>query len=278
MSYLTQILLKQGVTNPGTVLELAEPAYDTSANLLYVGNGIGNAATLIGPVAGGDVTKEYVDGSLGALSGIYTTFEYVDGSLAAIPVADVTKEYVDGSLGTKAVTTILIDNSIFLSSDGNDNIFIGGGAGFDEFGMLTGCTTSIYLGFHAMASEGGNADNEIVIGDNALGHGAETTTIGKSSTQRTYLYGELFINDASLSTTLASKENVPTYQFISSDFNIPAPSGSHNIYTIKNIGSVDISIYTDYATYQIDARSDKLLLPMNTMDVYDFDTTNWYII
>lgn len=93
MSYLTQIILKQGAGNPGNVLVTAEPAYDTSNNLLYVGNGIGNTPTLIGPITI-DVTKEYVDGSLATK----TSFEYVDGSLASLGGIYTTFEYVDGSL------------------------------------------------------------------------------------------------------------------------------------------------------------------------------------
>ena len=42
MSYLTQIVLKSGLGNPGNVLLTAEPAFDTSWGYLYVGQGVGN--------------------------------------------------------------------------------------------------------------------------------------------------------------------------------------------------------------------------------------------
>lgn len=188
MSYLTQIILKQGITNPGTVLELAEPAFDTSANLLYVGNGIGNAATLIGPISVDEfASKEYVDGSLGALSGIYTTFEYVDGSLA------------------NYATTESVNNAFLTNA--------------------------------------------------SLGE----------------VYSKAYI-DGSL-----SSRNVETYTFVTSDTLVPSPTGSNRILGIKNITLTDISVYI-LGGATIDNLTSKVLLSMNTLDIYDYDATNWYIV
>jgi hypothetical protein len=38
------IILKYGLGDPSTVLANAEPAFDTSSNILYIGTGIGNPA------------------------------------------------------------------------------------------------------------------------------------------------------------------------------------------------------------------------------------------
>jgi len=324
MSYLTQIILKQGITNPGTVLSLAEPAYDTSANLLYVGNGIGNAATLIGPISVDefatieyvdgslgalagvyttfeyvdgslaaipvpDVTKEYVDGSLGALAGVYTTFEYVDGSLAAIPIADVTKEYVDGSLGTKYDKPINTDVILGLNavSDpsyaGSQNVVIGNNA--DD--VMTGGIDNTIIGFEAgqfiydgqqniIIGSGANPDgddsNSIVIGYQAAGKGSNTTVLGNSSCIETYLYGQLFIDDVSV-----NFGNVETYTFVTGDTEVPTPTGSNRILGIKNISAGDVSVYI-LGGATIDNLTSKVLLSMNTLDIYDYDATNWYIV
>lgn len=59
-----KLLMKKGSGTPGTSLELGEFGYDSSNKLLYVGNGVGSAAT---GFPAPDVNKAYVDGSLGTL-------------------------------------------------------------------------------------------------------------------------------------------------------------------------------------------------------------------
>jgi hypothetical protein len=38
-----KILLKRGITDPSTTLDLGEPGFDISANIFYIGKGIGNS-------------------------------------------------------------------------------------------------------------------------------------------------------------------------------------------------------------------------------------------
>lgn len=45
---MSVIKIKRGTSAPGTVLNDGELGYDTTNHILYVGNGVGNAAT---PVA-----------------------------------------------------------------------------------------------------------------------------------------------------------------------------------------------------------------------------------
>lgn len=40
----TKIIVKTGQTEPGTILSIAEPAFDSSNNILYLGKGLGNDA------------------------------------------------------------------------------------------------------------------------------------------------------------------------------------------------------------------------------------------
>ena len=140
MSYITQIILKYGSGNPGTVLEIGEAAYDASNNILYVGNGVGNPATAIGPA---DV------------SGL-ASIAYVDQSIEA---------------------------------------------------------------------------------------------------------------------AVEQRE----YQFITSDYELTAPEGANRRLTIKNLSTNDVSIYC-LTGYSIDNRPDKTLLSMNTVELYDYDASNWYIV
>ena len=59
---MTTILVRRAAGAPGTVLLEGEPGYDTTNDDLYVGNGVGSAATLIG---GGSLAGDYlaIDGS-----------------------------------------------------------------------------------------------------------------------------------------------------------------------------------------------------------------------
>jgi hypothetical protein len=65
--------------------------------------------------------------------------------------------------------------------------------------------------------------------------------------------------------------------FISSNTLIPAPIGSNRKLGIKNINTIDISIYCNPG-YFIDGSVGKVIIPLNSIDLYDYDVSNWYII
>lgn len=196
MSYITQIILKYGSGNPGTVLEIGEAAYDASNNILYVGNGVGNPATAIGPAdVSGLASIAYVDGSL-AYYAKYPDPDYTYGN-------------------------------VFIGNEANDGII--GVIPSNDF---------------AISETGFDLD----------------------------LTGDLL-------STLAVKTEVPSfeYQFITSDYELTAPEGANRRLTIKNLSTNDVSIYC-LTGYSIDNKSDRTLLSMNTVELYDYDASNWYIV
>ena len=197
MSYITQIILKYGSGNPGTVLEIGEAAYDASNNILYVGNGVGNPATAIGPAdVSGLASIAYVDGSL-AYYAKYPDPNYTHGDVFIGNAAS------DGIVGVSA------SNDFSISENGGFNLDLAG----------------------------------------------------------------------DLLSTLAVKTEVPSfeYEFIGSDYELPAPEGANRRLTIKNLSTNDVSLFCNPG-YSIDNRPDKTLLSMNTVELYDYDASNWYIV
>jgi len=79
---------------------------------------------------------------------------------------------------------------------GSYNVAVGNSAGslIQTFGNLTAATNSIFIGYLTRAS-GNNQTNQIVIGDQALGLGSNTTVIGNSSTTLFKPYGNLILGN-----------------------------------------------------------------------------------
>ena len=78
--------------------------------------------------------------------------------------------------------------------NGSFNIGIGTQAGtFDIFGNYnTSSASSIFIGKNTRTASGSNT-NEIVIGDNAVGRGTNTTVIGTNPLTKTYLAGNTYV-------------------------------------------------------------------------------------
>ena len=74
------------------------------------------------------------------------------------------------------------------STTGSYNVAIGNSAGS---GHTTGANNTLVGSSSAMGTGNGAASNSIVIGANAIGNGSNTTTIGNTSTTKTYLYGTI---------------------------------------------------------------------------------------
>ena len=128
-----RILVKRGAGDPSTSLYQGELGFDTTNSILYVGNGIGNEASEIGPVQSlddiGDVSvgDKYVNQVLlwdGAkwiagdvsTAGTGATYSYVDASLAArdvsISILFIKDVYIDSSLNEIWAEILSIDSSL----------------------------------------------------------------------------------------------------------------------------------------------------------------------
>jgi uncharacterized protein YaiE (UPF0345 family) len=84
-------------------------------------------------------------------------------------------------------------DALYSNIGGNHNTGIGAGAGYYIADGSTPNTTSdfsIYLGSNSKASVDG-AQNEVVIGYNAIGSGSNTVTIGNASTTNNYFTGNI---------------------------------------------------------------------------------------
>jgi hypothetical protein len=93
--------------------------------------------------------------------------------------------------------------ALYNLNSGSDNQGYGFQAGrylFDGTTALTTANGSLFLGNNTKASANGNT-NEIVIGDNAIGNGSNTITIGSSSTQSLHTRNYEFDIDQTLSAT-----------------------------------------------------------------------------
>lgn len=95
--------------------------------------------------------------------------------------------------------------------DGNNNLAFGGGAG--RFYGATGATANtsstncMFIGTSTKPLTNG-ANNEIVIGTNAIGNGSNTVTIGNSSITSNYFTGTVTAASPTLPTHLATKSYV----------------------------------------------------------------------
>ena len=127
-------------------------------------------------------------------------------------------------------------NSLYFNSTGTYNTGIGSGAGYYIADGSTPNTTSdfsVYLGADTKASVD-NAQNETVIGYNAIGSGSNTVTIGNSSVTDNYFTGTV----RSTSLRLASAGTAdPTFfrntsgtNSITANANVLGFNGSNNIF------------------------------------------------
>lgn len=145
------------------------------------------------------------------------------------------------------------NSALNKSTTGNNNIAIGYLAGAllnNKSSFLTSVSNSVYIGYRASALAVG-ADNEIVIGYNAIGAGTNTTTIGNSSTTKTILYGNVeatvsFIKQGAPATNilLAGGTDIPQSTFLTSS-NI---TGTQNYLPKYGVSGLTQSLLFDNGT------------------------------
>lgn len=131
-------------------------------------------------------------------------------------------------------------NSLYSNTTGTYNTGVGSGAGYYIADGSTPNTTSdfsIYLGADTKASVD-NAQNEVVIGYNAIGSGSNTVTIGNSSITDNYFTGT--IRSTSLRLAAAGTANATIFRNTSGtssstgSANVVGFNGSNNIFVTTN--------------------------------------------
>ena len=110
------------------------------------------------------------------------------------------------SLGTVGYNTAVGQNAGRNNTAGTQNVFVGASAGdFKSNGQAnTRPSNSVFIGMDTRPA-GDTQTNQIVIGYQARGNGTNTTTLGNSSTERTFVNGKLnvsVIDSAASSTNL----------------------------------------------------------------------------
>lgn len=88
-------------------------------------------------------------------------------------------------------------NSLSAINPGTGNTAVGSFAGTyigSGFSLNTSCNNSVYIGFESRASSTGSS-NEIVIGNNAVGGGSNTVTIGNLSISDTFIRGNVNLTE-----------------------------------------------------------------------------------
>ena len=356
MSYLTQILLKNGLGYPGTVLETAEPAYDSSGNLFYIGNGIGNVPTVFYPdVSVGVQGVQGVQGTQGilgaqgaqgtdgaqGLQGIQgiTGIQGTDGAQGAQGIQGITGN--DGAQGAQGIQGITGNDGAqgiqgITGNDGAQGIQgIQGVQGIQGI-QGEGVTPGTYVPIHSETSGDYQSDvtNDAGIfhivthnGSDNIDVTIESAELAITSTDASGQVGTISLTPRSFSLLLQNgdeeiafggnlnspegyyqlsvgnwpinyidvnpslytantlvpksyvdaKAEVDQYEFATANYLLPTPSGSGIRFILKNLYTNDISVYCDPG-YYVDYRSSKVLLSMNTIDLYDYDVSNWFIV
>ena len=141
----------------------------------------GTANLAVGQTALAAVTTGSLNVCVGDAAGEAITTGGSNIGVGADAIEDVTTGSHNIAIGDSAMEFVTTTSS---------NIAIGGGAGarLADNSTNTSPTGCIYIG-RAVTAGAASATNEVVIGYLASGNGANTTTIGSSSTTRTYLKG-----------------------------------------------------------------------------------------
>jgi len=145
------------------------------------------------------------------------------------------------SNSTGSNNTAVGNDSLYSNITGGKNTGIGSGAGYYIADGSTPNTTSdfsIYLGADTKASAD-NAQNEIVIGYNAIGNGSNTVTIGNSSITSNKLFGKVIHADAvnanesatlgQVNTALAAYVTLATSQTITAQKTFTTSGGTDSV-------------------------------------------------
>lgn len=135
-----------------------------------------------GNTALGNLTTGYANIAFGVGTLMRVTTGYENVGLGGTALNNLTTGYNNIAINYSALTAL---------TTGHDNIAFGVNAGSKISGGSTDNTTgntSIFIGNSTRPLADGDA-NEIVVGDQTTGHGANTATIGNASVTDTYLAG-----------------------------------------------------------------------------------------
>ena len=199
-----------GFVNNTALQELG--GVDKMINSIRIGKGNGNKDNI---VLGNNALNSNTTGSGNAAIGRYALYSNISGtSNTAIGYALVSNTTGSGNIAigenallqnTIGYQNCAIGGSALGNITGNGNVGIGNVAGYYDKNLnnLTSATDSLFIGNRAKANSSGET-NQIVIGNNAVGGGNNTVTIGDDSIVRTYLNGtvnmlalNVFIDNAS---------------------------------------------------------------------------------
>jgi hypothetical protein len=183
----------RGLKDDGTNTALGANALN-STSTASSSTGIGNAAlqnlttgirnTAVGSDAGASVSTSSTNTFVGFQSGNQTTTGGANISIGSEAMFSNVTGINNTVIGTAAMYGLKTSNNIALGINAGRFVAPGTTTAADSV------TNGIYIGFQSRAGSK-TATNEISIGNDVLGNGSNTTTIGNSSTTMTYLLGKL---------------------------------------------------------------------------------------
>jgi hypothetical protein len=155
---------------------------------------IGIGTDALKSVTGGSLSNVAI-GASSMASSVTATGNVAIGDSAMFNCVSVDHSVAIGQNALQAMVTTdyhvaIGDSALLLALGGTGLVAIGYRAGYG--GSSNFSSNSIYIGYQAVQS-GTAADNEIVIGANAVGSGANTITLGSSSHTDTVLFGRVKI-------------------------------------------------------------------------------------
>jgi hypothetical protein len=194
-SYINGHRIGQGLSASQTNLAVGTDALNSTTT-----GSINNVA--VGYFAGRDITSGLGNVMLGAYAGQLNTTGQSNMCIGeGAHYSNQTGSYnvaIGGGAGheqnnNSVYNVFLGSNAGYFITSGNETTCVGGDAGrrqADGSTNMAASSNSVYIGYNAKGFN--NSDNNtIVIGSNAIGLGANKTTIGTSSTTETKLFGLL---------------------------------------------------------------------------------------
>ena len=153
-------------------------------------NPTGTGNMIVGALSGKDLTTGFENAVFGYLAGQDLTTGYQNTLIGTNAGANLTEGMRNTIVGWRALWNVVL---------GSQNVALGSQAG-RYFGAATSALTeaqqSIFIGQLARALAN-NSINEIVIGNNAIGHGSNTATIGNPDIDLSVLFGNVVVKDTS---------------------------------------------------------------------------------
>lgn len=199
-----------GFVNNTSLQELG--GVDKLINGIRIGKGSGNADNL---AIGANVLNNNTTGFGNTAIGRYALYSNISGtSNTALGYSLVSN--TTGSANVAIGENALLKNKIGYQNfaigisalgenNGNENIAIGNGAGYYDgnSNFTTNANKSIFIGNNSRAKTNGET-NQIIIGNNAVGGGSNTITIGGENIIKTFLKGTINANELNVYSDNAS--------------------------------------------------------------------------